>query len=343
MRELLENAGLFHSTDTHKDDNAPWFVSVLQAISGWIASIFVLLTLGLFFGRFFNHIPMLVALGTGLIVAAFTLLKEEGYTLFLRHVGLALSLAGQALITLALFEWWNHPSSDSLLWLGVAALELILMLRMPDDLHRVFSAGVFGLAWIFGLHTLGVGALAAPALLGGLVWLSLHEFDDPDAIFSRQAIGWGLSLVVVLSAVWGHAIYHDWLLASNAPHISLNRPWITGLLSGGVLLYLITVLTRESTQGGQLPLIVLGGAGAIALLSVVMPGLSVAITLLVLGFARGNTLLMGLGITALLGTSMHFYYALHTTLLIKSLLLIATGIVLLILYWLLLSTHQERS
>jgi uncharacterized membrane protein len=49
----------------------------------------------------------------------------------------------------------------------------------------------------------------------------------------------------------------------------------------------------------------------------------------VLGYANGNRVLAGLGILVLLGYLSYYYYSLETTLLIKSILLMAVGSLLL--------------
>ena len=66
--------------------------------------------------------------------------------------------------------------------------------------------------------------------------------------------------------------------------------------------------------------------------------------IVVLGFANGNRVLTGLGITALLFYVSAYYYLLEETLLFKSGVLLATGIVLLATRWLVLNVViKERA
>jgi len=337
MRNRLRDAGIIQENDEADTSNSvtdtPWFVKVLHAFSGWMASVFLLLTFGAMIGRLFDTPPMMFGLGLFLIATSYLLLNSKEDALFLQHVALSISLSGQALVSFALFQWSDyHAFGDPLPWLGLAGLELLLMIAMPDYLHRVFSAGVFGVAMIFGMHCLGAGALVIPLLLGSVTWLGLHEYDQSNTIFLRQAIGWGLSLALLWSAAWGHAVNRYIFFDHHREYVGLDHPWIAALLSGGVLVYLVFVMTRENEDAGLQRIFALVFVALVALLSVWMPGLSVALTLLILGFARGNLLLIGLSIATLLWATGHFYYALHTTLLIKSALLVGTGIALLILY-----------
>jgi len=60
-----------------------------------------------------------------------------------------------------------------------------------------------------------------------------------------------------------------------------------------------------------------------------VPGLTVALIVMLVAFATGHTALLGFAILAMLGALGHYYYSLQTTLLAKSGALLATGLVLL--------------
>jgi hypothetical protein len=337
MMNRLYDAGLIRENSEGDTGNSvsdtPWYVKILHAFSGWMASVFLLLALNAMIGKLFDTPLIMFGLGLLLVGTSYLLLGSKENTLFLQHMALSISLSGQALVSFALFQWLDHPTPGTPLpWLGLAGMEMVLMIAMPDYLHRLFSAGVFAMAMIFGMHYLGAGALVIPLLLTSVVWLGLHEYDRPDVLFLRQSIGWGLSLALLWSAAWGHAVNRYIIFDHHREYVGLDHPWIAALLSGGVLIYLVFVLTQKSEDGGTQRLFLLLFAALVALLSVWMPGLSIALSLLILGFARGNLLLLGLSIVALLWATGHFYYALHTTLLIKSALLVGTGIALLILY-----------
>ena len=65
-------------------------------------------------------------------------------------------------------------------------------------------------------------------------------------------------------------------------------------------------------------------------ISCVAPGIAAALLVLLVGFSRGNRILVGIGLLALGGFLSHYYYQLQTTLLNKSMVLAASGFTLLV-------------
>ncbi len=317
----------------------PWFVQILHALSGWLASLFFLLMLGAMFHRLWNTPVALLGVGLLLMILAARVLRRTTTTLFLEHGALTLSLAGQILVGLAVFQW-GRPYADPLPWLAVAGMEGVLLITVPWYLHRLISAGVAGLVLIHAATLLGISTVATPLLLGLTVWIWMHEWYPPDAIRLKQAAGYGLSLALLWST--GTHVGEVFFLVDHASqlHFGLNHPGMTALLNSAIMLYTVTILTRNGKQGSTLTLFTrLLPLLPLSLLSIWMHGLIVALTLLIVGFARGNRLLQGMSLAALLWTVGRFYDTLQTTLLVKSALLIAVGAVLLTTYAVL--KHRE--
>ena len=340
----LRQAGLLaEDIPPHKEPTipTPWFVQSLHALSGWLASIFFLLMLGSMFHRLFDTPPALLAIGIVLITLAFLILRSPSNTLFLEHGALALSLAGQALVGFAFFQWGKpHTLTYPLPWLALALMEGILLITIPHYLHRLLSALAAGLILIHAAALLGLGTVVIPLIFGITVWIWLREFRSPDSIALKQAAGYGLSLALLWST--GTHFGEGFFLVDHASrlHFGLNHPGVTALLNGAVMLYTVTILAQNGKRGSTpSPFTLLLPLLPLALLSVWMHGLSAALTLLIVGFARGNRLLQGLSLAALLWIVGRFYYTLQTTLLVKSALLIAAGAVLLITYAVL--KHRE--
>jgi uncharacterized membrane protein len=80
-------------------------------------------------------------------------------------------------------------------------------------------------------------------------------------------------------------------------------------------------------------IVTVAAAIVVALCGLAAPGISAAILVLALGFANGSRVLMGLGLLSFGGYLSHFYYQLSSTLLVKSMVLAATGTALLGLRW----------
>ncbi len=335
MIDILQNAGLLRlPSEDSPPPPPPWFVQVMHAFSGWLASIFFLLMLGMTFGRLFDSAGAMFLLGGLLVAAAFWLLRNSENVLFVGHMGLSLSLAGQALVTLGLFRWLGGSPHHPLPWLGLALVEALLIIGIPHYLHRIVSSAVFALAIFYGAYTLEAGAAGVALVLSAALWLWLHEWDDPQYIFARQAIGYGLSVMLLWHAGVGYVYDTFWLDRSHPNLALLNRPWVIGLLSGLVFLWAMDALTRalHPSLTVRRRFAVLAPIALLAILAIWIPGLIPPVALLIVGFAHSNLTLQGLSFAGLLWVAGRFYYQLHTTLLVKSGLLILMGIVLLVLY-----------
>jgi uncharacterized membrane protein len=117
-----------------------------------------------------------------------------------------------------------------------------------------------------------------------------------------------------------------------------GRRLVGQLLNGAVLFSVVWILLRRSRAlwPGRAFIGVLAGTLGIVLVSLEAPGIASGLCILLLGLAHGNAVLAGIGGTALLLYAGGYYYELDTTLLAKSLVMAATGVVLLLFRWLLL-------
>jgi uncharacterized membrane protein len=114
--------------------------------------------------------------------------------------------------------------------------------------------------------------------------------------------------------------------------------WAGELLLGIVSLWLVWSLLRrwQVPIPGRVANAALAGTAILILSSLEAPGIAVGVCIILLGYAHGNRMLAGIGITALLLYLSAYYYSLDTTLLVKSQALAISGAVLLTLRWLML-------
>ncbi len=124
----------------------------------------------------------------------------------------------------------------------------------------------------------------------------------------------------------------------TAPNEALVPSWLGELATGAVMLYVVWKLLQ------RLGLRLTDPFAMTALLSTMLfcgvsleaRGITAGMTIILLGFAGGNRVLLGLGIAALLFYMSSYYYLLETTLLLKSGTLLMVGVVLLSVRWLML-------
>lgn len=332
----LVEAGIVEGTLPEEQElDSPWYMRLLTGFSGWLAALFLLGFVGSAFVWAVENAMLSLVVGALMVLGAYTILRHAQNE-FVEHLALALSLAGQALIFWGIFRL-NSPGWSASSWLWIALLEMILTWWMPSFVHRVFSAFVAATALSIAFAMMHVPYVMDSILLLGMAWLWLHLFRYPQQLERVRAAGYGLTLALIplKGSVLFQARGTGWRLEPYEIE-SWLQPWMAELLTVAVMVYVVWRLLQRAHHhsGDRFSWLVLGATLLIALLSLEAPGLATALVILLLGFAVGNRVLLGLGIAALLFFVSSYYYLLDTTLLVKAGHLLMIGVTLLVLRWL---------
>jgi hypothetical protein len=313
----------------------PWFVRVMQGVAGWIGALFLLLSVGIGLKFLVESAPASFIAGLAACALAGFLLRAKPDSDFATQFALAVSLAGQGLMFVALTDALSGHDRTIALCLGL--LLAVLFALMDHPIHRVWCAGAG--AYVLVIAMAGSSFMPyAPGLLAlGFAWVVLHEFSFPGRSALLRQGGYGLALALMLTASLATVLSDSWLWRIGSGVGGLERPfhhvhvWLGLALNGAALLWTVSrLLARQgiaSASGAGLR--ALACAGLLALAGLKAPGLVPSLLILLLGFANGNRVLAGLGVLALLSYLSGFYYSLASTLLEKSALLAATGAALL--------------
>lgn len=324
--ELVEGA----SPDVSAS-RSPWFVRVMLGIAGWIGAMFLLGFAGLGFVLLMESAAASFLAGAAVCTGAAFLYRSSPHSDFLNQFGLAVSLAGQALMGFAVVRWFEHSLSAAAL--ALALQQAVLFVLVPNFIHRVWTSWTGAYAAVYALGHLGLHAFAPAVVTFGFLWPWLAEFDHPRRGELLRAGGYGLALAAVQTSVMHGGLLGLllWQTGDAAPAVL----WVGNLASGLVLVWAVLRLLKREGVGPGEPhgRIALAGAVLLALISLKAPGVGPAAAILIVGYANGNRVLAGLGVVALLGYLSHYYYALHATLLEKSALLAAAGLALLAARW----------
>jgi hypothetical protein len=325
----LSEAGLVQGdAPAASEARAPWYVRVMLGIAGWIGAFFLLGFVGVGFAYVMESPAASFAVGAGVCAGAVLLFRASPKGDFVGQFGLAVSLAGQALMGFALVQWFNYSFTGASL--AIALQQALLFVLVPNFLHRVWTSWSGAYAAVFAIGNMGLHAFAPAAVTLAFLWLWLAEFDYPRRGTLLRAGGYGVALAAVQTAV----LQGNWWELGLGLRAELGGAaglWLGHLASGLVLVWAVLRLLRREGVGVSAPhgRIALAGAVILAAVSLKAPGVGPATAILVTGYANGNRVLAGLGVIALLGYLSHYYYALHATLLEKSALLAGAGIVLL--------------
>lgn len=278
---------------------APWFIQLPLGVGLFIAS-------ALTCGGFGTMAADKVLFGT---VGLMLVLIASGISWFplpwmVRPLVLVSVLLGRMLIAFAV------GNEDTLPFVMVP-LELALLVGHKDPLNRLFAA-ISVPAWIcFGLEGGGTELLALLTLtLGG-------------ALLVGRRLWVGLAPLRTIA----HSLTLGWLLCALVFPSVPGEAW-TGLASlllglGGAVLAVVLASSlalplHERALAALLPV-------AVALLTVPVPGVQVALVVALLGFVARSPALWGLAVGAVAAYGAYFMYELDFGLWAKGLAMIGTG------------------
>ena len=319
------------------DSQTPWYVRLMLGIAGLIAALFLLGAVITAFMFVVQSGVASVAVGGMLIVAAFAIFRAVPESDFGSMFALAVSFAGQALLLIGFFDLFG-VGKGSHLPLAIAAVESVLAAVMPNFIHRLVSACIGAVYFVLALGTFGLGVAAA----GVLACATAYAWANEARYAPVQSIAIPIAYGITLAYLYIEGLPADrWV--TLAPVESIERPlpftfWLAEILAGAALIATVAVLVKRAGWNlvERRALLALAAAAAAALVSLRASGVAGGLMIVLLAFANGNRVLLGLGIAGLLYYLSRYYYLLDMTLLGKAGVLAATGLVLLGARWIVL-------
>lgn len=325
----LEQEGLINSESTTKiqqvlaseplTDFSPWYIRVLVGFSAWVAAILFLIFL--FEIRLIDSPTKAITLGLIFIVITIYVGRCAS-RLFLNSLAFALSLAGQVLLIGGVgFE------ADSLSLAAIAALilECLLLIAYPDPIHRFFSVLFSFAAMAVLLYDLNI-----PSAIHLLILLAaggvLFGWENESALLTGKYAEFFAPVEYGLTA----ALFFL-LIPSFLPDLPVSSWWAStvGLLVLLLILEAHLLAFHQIAVTQSVGMLFLIGTVLVSIPFYAAPGVIAALLVLLLGFQRGNRLLLGMAFMFLAVFLGAFYYDLDLTLLVKSGILVASGVGLL--------------
>jgi uncharacterized membrane protein len=312
----------------------PWYVRMMLGAAGWIGALFLIGFVVIAFREVMNGPAASMAVGASGCVAAFGIFRLARENDFGTQFGLAVSFAGQTLFAVGLYKTFEHDTlaAHFMMFAFLTALAAIV----PNFIHRVLAtwAAMFVFSLFLGgasLHVLAAGIAGAGC---AVIWL--NELRWPASATLWRPIGYGLVLALLqvdAMNLFGHGLWRELFgHKSDAGWLQLHAQLIGTSLVAVIFAWVVTrLLARERlplTSGAGIS--ALAAALLVAALSFAAPGAATALMIILLGFASGNRVLIGLGMLALGGFLSHYYYQLQNTLMFKSMVLGGSGAVLLL-------------
>lgn len=315
----------------------PWYIRTMVGFGAWLAS---LLLIGFVSSFTFAMEGGYAFVGIVFIVAA-VIARYRFDNDFMVQSVLALSLAGQALVAFGFVETIGKEEPENFC-IFVVVMSSVLFFVMPDRIHRVImvllAAGcATALLYFVNLNDLvpALGPLLAFALIvlhisqGRLIAAGYGEYVKP-LLNGLMLAAFGLLLI--------STIYVLPELSGGDTRI-YPRPWVSTILLGALLLWVgARTWSRIGNTGSRQ-----NSAMLIALILTITascyaaPGILLALIVIILGADSGDRNFAAVGTGFLIIFLATYFYGIEVTMLTKSISLVATGVVLLLARWLLLT------
>lgn len=314
----------------------PWYIQAIIGIAAWLAAIPFIGFLSSM--SLLNSATSMIVLGGFFCIIAVGLRYIIRKSIFLAQLALAISLAGQILLIGGIGWATDSPRVAAL---AVIILELILIAAYPDSLHRFLSTILIPAAVLFLLFDLEIQetvhvliialAVGSVAIWENEVYLAVKV---PANLYRPLGYGLSVSLLYVLILSIGDVF--------GTPLVEVYYWWFSSISLLMILLALeYFILTSEQLKASwNITGLIIIGTIIVFLPTLQAPGIVAAVLILILGFHRGNLLLMGLAAAFLALFLIVFYYNLALTLLTKSLILMGTGLALFGLRFLLMKRFE---
>lgn len=333
--DRLCKAGLAHGPVPAIDaERSPWYIRLMQGVAGWLGALFVFSFAAAAFSSLIQHAAGALLAGVLCCGAATAFFKSGSTHEFGQQFALAGSLAGQGLLMTGLnLAFRGQPL---MVYLAAFAVEALLAGLVANFNHRLLACLGAMLALSLALGHFGWAALAAVLAAGGCAhaWLrgvELRRYAPAADAFWRP-FGYAMALALLAAdAATAAQASANWQLMMGKPLASaLAQPSAAGLLA----VVLVATVARLLNAAGVAPtsragVAALGAAVLAGLLGFAAHGLAGALLILLLGHGAANRILLGLGLFALAAFLSHYYYSLQATLLAKSMVLAASGALLL--------------
>ncbi|MEN9865855.1 MAG: hypothetical protein RL748_1445 [Pseudomonadota bacterium] len=301
-----------------KQHTGPWYVRLMLGVSAWIAALFLFAFVAATFAFVLKSGAASAMLGLLVLAGAWSLFRLTSND-FAVQFGLALSMAGQGLLVNSILQIFRGDALAGQIALCLLELGLLVL---PNFISRLVCTCTALFALNLALGKMGISFLfPGMAALGLVIWCQL-ELPNIQRASLLTPVGFGVLLTLIFIA--GNPLW-----AQQMPGFDWYLPRI------GVLLALAWVIWLQCEKQG----LVFGSVAGVtvllagilfALLAWWVPGLGVAGLVITLGFSTGNRIVLALGWCSFAWYLGHFYYDLHSSLLDKSKLLIASGAALLL-------------
>lgn len=343
--QRLTQAGVVSGDAPDIGDDTPWYLAALIGVSAWIAALFFFGFFLTLFDDLYRAPALAFPIGAACCTVAWLLLRVARGRDFIEQFAIATSLVGQLLIGMAFVEWSKpHGAGGAadalrsgpdwhLVWLGVGAVAALMYALGRPSMHR-FLCGVIVAVALLALCLVDDDTtkhFAIPLLAWAMFAAWWRSAGHDRLAIAMPPLAWAMGLVLLVSTWFVARAYGAGAGRIDAPR---DLQLIADVLVVPLLpLCAYWLASRQAALDARGRVFALAFAAGFALLLWRAPGVSIGVTIALIGFALHRPALLAVG---LLGTAAYlfdYYYHLQLTLLEKSGWLAAAGVAVLAVRW----------
>jgi hypothetical protein len=324
---------------TNDTPATPWYLRAMLGFMGWIGAILIIGVLYLGLHDALDSNPGRFIIGGIMGAIAIQLYRGREDKDLRMQFALALGICAQVLTIWAIADTFSgQPVTTALL---VMAMQLLPWVITNNSTVRFGTAIMATTAFLFILYHFGWSSLIPALLIAGACTLWSTELSLIRYRHHLIPAAWAITLLGLI--MLSKNDFSRWLSAFPGES-SGTHPLLLALQGALSLVAVITTtgyLLKEQDMNPSGVRGLLSGA-LLLLLCLIIPGIGFSLLLVLLGFGRGNYLLIGLSLAALLFHLSKYYYLLEISLLNKSLLLAGSGILLLLSREVILRSRSKK-
>ncbi len=328
--EYDENA-LLAAYNTQKNNPSSIVIKLLSIVGGFLASL-PFVGLLLLIGLYESDIGMSI-LGSILIIAAIVI-NTEYDKLILDTFSITLYLMGIAILTISLV---GHSLGENVIALLMMGIGFAAMVITQNFMLSFISILIINTSFLFLISQNMLDLIHLYMLINafGFTYLLLKEANiitwskKLSLLYNPMRIGLLVSLLL------------GFIFIANGELVAMDiyvyDPWITSILMSSILYYIIhQLITNYGITTLSHKILIYTLSTLIFIATLFAPSILGAIVIMLLCFRVNYRTGFGIGIMALIYFISRYYYDLSFTLLTKSIILFASGILFLACYFLVL-------
>ncbi len=311
---------------------SPWYVRAFLALGAWVTAIAIVAFFAVFIGLVLDSGDGFEAVLTVLGMACFAtglgmLARQAGgefrksFATALAAAGAAMSIAGVAFVTEDI--WVSVFASLVLAGFVIAWAPGVILQLLVSGL----AAGLIAAALVYDQVPYFLDFAALLLVAGVLLWVRPPQVEMRPTAFALLLAEPALSIFVRFG-YW-----------SDVP----PGGWVALAVHAALFIWLISILWRHTGIRADRMKLGVFAVAAVAVAVLLPPGGSDALVILTLAFVVGSKPLGLLGALLQAHFLLQFYYDLAISLLNKSLLLTAVGLVVLVCWWLIAGRRPARA